>query len=150
MNAVIPRHSIRTYVALLLLVVAIAAIFYAVVAAGTRFIGREPAPATDARQVANGLSPGPFVAEHGTAALKGTSLALIVSYAGQGFLPQTATIKAGDTVRFINNSTTPLALSLQGAPTLQPGEYWQTDFAQIGTVSFSNGSSGSRGTITIK
>ena len=83
---------------------------------------------------------------------------LLVSYANDGFEPQRATVRAGDTVRFTNNSTRQLWIAanatagplypnvqngcgssaLDSCRTLAPGEYWQFTFVKAGTWSYQN------------
>lgn len=67
----------------------------------------------------------------------------LVSFSGTNFEPKTARVKAGDTVRFFNNSDQPMALSLDGAPaSLPPGEYFEFTFAAAGTFSVTEQGSG--------
>jgi plastocyanin len=94
-----------------------------------------------------------------TAAQSPDTFQLLVSYVNSGFEPKSATIQAGETVRFTNNSTSPLwlvsvataqdplypGISSCGASTfdscgpLQPGQNWQFTFAQKGTWEVGNG-----------
>ncbi|MEY4747004.1 MAG: hypothetical protein RLZZ416_53 [Candidatus Parcubacteria bacterium] len=83
---------------------------------------------------------------------------LLVSYVDSGFEPQSAAIKAGDTVRFTNNSRRAVWIAADGrggaiypgmengcgssaldsCRALQPGEYWEFAFTEKGTWSFVN------------
>ena len=90
------------------------------------------------------------------AALQGDSFQLLVSYTDQGFEPRTATVKAGDTVRFTNNSTGQLWVAAGGDqlyPAVQngcgssaldscqafgPGYDWEFTFTQPGTWEIQN------------
>jgi plastocyanin len=104
------------------------------------------------------------------AAQQGENFQLLVSYVDTGFEPQTATIKAGETVRFTNNSTEELwvasddsgaplyphvqngcgASALDSCQPLDPGQYWQFTFTQKGTWSLVNNlEKSSGGTITV-
>ena len=76
-----------------------------------------------------------YTPERSVEAQRNASFSSIVSYADQGFEPTAVTVNADDVIRFVNNATVPLALSLDGAPELlQPGEYWQQAFRTAGDV----------------
>ncbi len=144
-----PRHSIRTYVAFLVLVAAVAAVLFVLVAAVGAFLVNRPVSQPLRAQQTRTLPQTPFTPEHSTQALQDKPFALLVSYTDQGFVPAVATISTGSTIRFFNASSRPLLLSIPGAPTLQAGDFWQYTFAQAGTTSFSDGAQQSA-TITVK
>lgn len=80
----------------------------------------------------------------------------LISYTDRGFEPSTLTAKAGDTVRFTNNSSHPLWVAASGlhlypgvqngcgssaldsCGPLQPGHFWQFTFTASGTWSYQN------------
>jgi plastocyanin len=81
---------------------------------------------------------------------------LLVSYTDRGFEPSSASIDAGETVRFTNNSSADLWVAADGTlgkiypgtgnecgqsaldtcKTLAPGEFWQFTFNEQGTWGF--------------
>ena len=84
---------------------------------------------------------------------------LLVSYTDRGFEPSLATARAGDTVRFTNNSHEQLwvaaaagsgamlypavqngcgSSALDSCKPLKPGEYWEFTFGKTGTWGFQN------------
>ena len=93
-----------------------------------------------------------------TNALKGHTFQLLISYVDLGFEPHSAKIHAGDTVRFVNNSTRDLWVAANGITgkiypgiqdgcgssaldscrSLAPGAYWEFTFTEKGTWSFVN------------
>jgi plastocyanin len=94
----------------------------------------------------------------------------LVSYTDSGFSPSVLSVKAGDTVRFTNNSSQQLWIAAIGTGTaaiypgtsdcggstfdscqpLQPGEFWQFAFTEPGTYDFENNLEPSKsGSITI-
>lgn len=119
-------------------------------------------PAAKTDMTANGVripppQPPPTPADT-VAAQQGQSFQLLVSYVNTGFEPQSVTIKAGETVRFTNNSTEELwvaaddsagalyphvqngcgSSALDSCGPLEPGQYWQFTFTEKGTWSFTN------------
>ncbi len=76
---------------------------------------------------------------------------LLVSYTNRGFEPKSAAIKAGETVRFTNNSSSDIWVAaggeklypggvsdcgsspLDSCETIPPGRYWEFTFSQQGT-----------------
>lgn len=111
-------------------------------------------------QLQNGVRtpppPPPMTASDTIAAQQGNVFQLLVSYTDTGFEPRTATIKAGDTVRFTNNSSGQLWVAASGdtlypsvqngcgssaldsCQALTPGEFWEFTFTQAGTWEFDN------------
>ena len=57
------------------------------------------------------------------------------------FEPKVARVRTGETVRFVNNSTAELNLcgtAFTSCKDLKPGEYWEFNFATVGTWTFEN------------
>ena len=96
---------------------------------------------------------------------------LLISYGASGFQPRTATVHAGDVVRFTNNSNGALWIAslafgssklypgastcgtseLDSCEPLQPGQYWEFTFTQQGTWELVNNLDKSNsGTITVQ
>ena len=73
----------------------------------------------------------------------------LVSYTEQGFAPAALSVKQGETVRFTNNSSTSLELSLDGATSapLIHGTYFEYTFTKTGTFTYSDGTN--KGTVTV-
>ncbi|MEK7601034.1 MAG: hypothetical protein AAB480_00690 [Patescibacteria group bacterium] len=65
----------------------------------------------------------------------------LVSYSGNGFMPETLSVKKDETVRFTNNSDDSLRLSLESAQvtSLNHAEYYEYTFANAGTLVYSDG-----------
>ncbi len=141
------RGLIAALVALIVLLIVISAI--------AQFGGGVPtAPASSAPQVKSPPPP-PTTAESSQAAQTFQSL---VSYTDRGFEPTSATVQAGDTVRFTNNSSRQLWVAASGTDgslvypgnsscggsafdscvILQPGEFWNFTFTQGGTWGYQN------------
>jgi plastocyanin len=74
----------------------------------------------------------------------------LVSYTDNGFAPKTLSVKKGETVRFTNNASSTLQLSLTGVSpqTLTRRQYFEYTFAITGTATYSDGTR--IGTVTIK
>jgi plastocyanin len=108
------------------------------------------------RATGSGGSPQPPTPEEIKVASQ--PFALLVSYTDQGFGPPSATIQVGDTVRFINNSSSPLWIAAESSPTdpaypgtsycggsaldtcteLNTGDFWEFTFTESGTWSYQN------------
>ena len=79
----------------------------------------------------------------------------LVSYTDQGFEPAQMTIAQGDTIRFTNNSTRTMTLSLENASHppaggLPPGEYWEYTSNVTGTIQYTELNTQYKGTISIQ
>lgn len=90
--------------------------------------------------------PAPSLTEERTVQAIGTAgFSALASYTDQGFEPASVSANAGDTIRFTNNSTKPMNLSLTGVQdipqNLPPGEYWEYTFSTSGTFSVAENSS---------
>lgn len=74
----------------------------------------------------------------------------LVSYTVNGFAPAAFSVKKGETVRFTNNTSAPLQLTLTGAepPILDRGEYFEYTFATSGDFDYSDGTN--TGTVTVQ
>ena len=74
----------------------------------------------------------------------------LVQFSDGGFLPQSISVKKGETVRFTNNSARPVTItgSAGASDTLQRGQYWEFTAKETGTFGFS--ASGSSITISAK
>jgi len=98
-----------------------------------------PPAVTPLREIV--VPPPPRTQANTTAALKQTMFNLLVSYVDTGFEPQNVAIKAGETIRFTNNSSSDLKLcgtAFTSCKDLKPGEYWEFNFATVGTWTFEN------------
>src|SRR3989344_2081129 len=88
------------------------------------------------------IPPPPRTKANTTAALgKQATFNMLVSYVDTGFEPKTANIKIGEPIRFVNNSTDGLNLcgdAFTSCKDLKPGEYWEFNFATVGTWTFEN------------
>ena len=65
----------------------------------------------------------------------------LASYIDGTFEPKNVAIKAGQTIRFVNNSTDDLNLcgtAFTSCTTLKPGQYWQFTFTKAGTWTYDN------------
>jgi plastocyanin len=100
----------------------------------------------------------PFTAEVKAALAASKGFQILVSYTDRGFEPAFATIKAGDAVRFTNNSSHDLWIAAAGGAgsaypgdgnncgqsafdscrVLKYGEFWEFTFATAGTWSYQN------------
>ena len=79
----------------------------------------------------------------------------LVSYTDQGFEPAQLAIAQGDTIRFVNNSTRTMTLSLEDASHppaggLPPGEYWEYTFTTQGDAAFTEQGSGAQGVMHVQ
>lgn len=84
-------------------------------------------------------------------AISSKTFSLLVSYTDQGFEPNAPAVQKGDMVRFANNSTHAMSLSLKGAPPdLPPGEYWEFTFDTPGTHALSEKTSGAEGSVSVQ
>jgi plastocyanin len=113
----------------------------------------------------------PLTASEMVSAQSPKGFQLLFSYVNSGFEPRSATLHAGDTVRFTNNSTEALWVASVGAGgsklypgtsncdgspfdscgALQPGQYWEFTFTQKGTWVFINNLDKSKtGSITVQ
>jgi len=74
----------------------------------------------------------------------------LVSYTDNGFAPAALSVKQGETVRFTNNTSEPLQLTLAGAqpPVLDRGEYFEYTFATSGSFDYSDGTN--NGIVTVQ
>ena len=127
-----PAHPTRRYLLwLVLLVVALA-----LVAGLALFI--TPAPTPSSTTTMRTPPPAPQLTPERTInAIGTTQFSALISYTDQGFEPKVATLRNGDTVRFVNNSTGAMSLSLTGAPSdLPPGEYWEMTLETAGDIAF--------------
>jgi plastocyanin len=92
-----------------------------------------------------------FTKERTVKAIGTKSFSLLLSYTDQGFEPKSATVQAGDMVRFVNKSTHPMTISLPGAPAdLPPGEYWEFTLDTAGDTSLTEKTSGAQGIIHVR
>ena len=118
---------------------------------------------------ANGAPPSAPSAEVLAQIAKSGGFQALVSYTNQGFEPRHLTLKAGDTVRFVNNSSGKLWVAASGADlypsepngcgssaldtckNLNPGEFWEFTFAEKGQWNFvNNAKKGAQGTVTVE
>ena len=144
MPPVHPTH--RYFLWLALLIVALALV------AGLALFITPSAPASESRvpPPAPSLTP-----ERTVEAIGDQQFSALVSYTDQGFEPAQLTIAEGDTIRFTNNSTHTMSLSLDGAPPppaggLPPGEYWEYTFTQSGDAVFTEQGSGAQGVMHVQ
>lgn len=75
----------------------------------------------------------------------------LVSYEGNGFVPASLSVKKGETVRFTNNVTQSLELTIGSvqSPALSRGRYFEYTFNTAGTITYKD-ASGHSGTVTVK
>ena len=119
--------------------------------------------------IRSGTLPRPPVTASSTikALAKTKGFQALVSYTDSGFEPRTVTIKAGQSIRFTNNSSHPLRVartqvaaaettdcqpgSFDSCAALKPQEFWEFIFAKPGVVRFENVSDPTKtGTINVK
>ncbi len=147
-----PTRTLLILLAVLLLIAAIAFIASPYASPITQLLA-PPAPVvTPLRQIT--VQPPPRTKTNTTTALgKQTTFAMLISYVDSGFEPKTFTLKAGDTVRFINNSSTDLNLcgtAFTSCKELKPGEYWEFTFAKAGMWTYNDKISGATGAVTVQ
>jgi plastocyanin len=145
------KREVRLLV-LLLVILFVAYVWYII--AGAPRESMQPA----AQQAGAQKTPPPLTAEVVAQLQQSHGFQMFVSYTDRGFEPMSATIKAGDTVRFTNNSSR--ALWIASAPTgssgiypgmsdcggtaldtckaLKPGDFWEFTFTQSGTWWYQN------------
>ena len=93
-------------------------------------------------------------------AIGSKSFSLLVSYTDQGFEPQAAIVRAGDMVRFTNNSTHGMWITTTGktcgkgvldtCKSLPSGEYYEYTFTTTGVSVFTEKSTGAQGSIKVE
>ncbi|MEK7068926.1 MAG: hypothetical protein AAB947_00925 [Patescibacteria group bacterium] len=84
-------------------------------------------------------------------AIADKQFSVLVSYTDQGFEPAQTTIEKGETIRFTNNSTGAMTISIDGAPTdLPPGEYWEYTSTTQGDRIFAERGSGFSGVVHVQ
>ncbi|OGG56009.1 hypothetical protein A2680_00545 [Candidatus Kaiserbacteria bacterium RIFCSPHIGHO2_01_FULL_55_37] len=135
-------HSTHRYLLWLGLLVA------ALVVSGLVFnrkLFQQPAPVVE-QQPAELYVPPPKPEDY-VSAQKGFQY--LVSYTASGFAPNALSVKKGETVRFTNNTSAPLQLTLAGTepPILDRGEYFEYTFATSGSFDYSDGNNA--GTVTV-
>lgn len=76
----------------------------------------------------------------------------LVSYINTGFRPAKLTIKKGETIRFVNNSTDTVQISYADSVSqpLALGEYWEYAIPANDKTQFTYTANGSTGSVTIK
>lgn len=126
-------HPTRTLLILLAALLVVAAVAFAL-----RWSFPAPAQVAEAPTYAGfpPTAPAPTPQDYVTAQ-KGFQY--LVSYGSNGFAPKTLSVNKGETVRFTNNSTAPLQLSLTGAPPLTHGAYFEYTFTTAGTFTVTDG-----------
>lgn len=106
------------------------------------------------QQMARVLPPQPALTPERTVEAIGTAqFAALVSYTDAGFEPASVSVHAGDTVRFINNARTPLALAMNtesDVHALPPGEYVSITFDDAGVYSVNNQSTAAACSINVQ
>lgn len=135
-------HPTRTLLILLAGLLAAAALTYLF---GINYVSLQHPPPTPAVFPADAPTPRP---QDYVAAQKGFQY--LVSYINSGFTPTTLVVNKGETVRFTNNTSAPLQLTLAGAqpPVLDRGEYFEYTFTGSGTFNYSDGSG--TGSVTVQ
>ncbi len=118
--------------------------------------GRGAVPAT--QQPSTQAAPPPFTPAVAAQLKQSHGFQMFISYTDRGFQPSSATIKAGDTVRFTNNSSRTLWIAsapseshgiypgtsdcggsaLDTCKALNPGDFWEFTFSQSGTWEYQN------------
>ena len=140
-----PTHRYLLWLALLIVALALVAglALFITPSSFVQMAERVPPPAPT-------LTP-----ERTTAALDASVFSALVSYTDQGFEPAQLTIAKGDTIRFVNNSTRTMTLSLENASHppaggLPPGEYWEYTFTQSGDAVFTEKGSDTQGVMHVQ
>ncbi|KKW23657.1 MAG: hypothetical protein UY67_C0019G0002 [Candidatus Kaiserbacteria bacterium GW2011_GWA2_52_12] len=134
-----PTRTLLILLALLLLIAAIAFIASPYSSSITQLLSPPQPIVTPLRQIT--VTPPPRTKANTTAALKQTMFSVLVSYVDNNFEPKVARVRTGETVRFVNNSTAELNLcgtAFTSCKDLKPGEYWEFNFATVGTWTFEN------------
>jgi plastocyanin len=153
-----------------LLVVAVLALVFVLAFLSEQFLP-QMRHSSDAPTSQTAARTPPLTASEMVSAQSPKGFQLLISYVDSGFEPRSATLHAGDTVRFTNNSTEALWVASIGAGgsqvypgtsncggspfdscgALQPGEYWEFTFRQKGTWEFINNFDKSKtGSITVQ
>jgi len=132
-----PTH--RYFLWLALLVIALALLGFGF---GFSLLSFTPAPAPAVERYLEPPKPADYVSAQ-------RGFQYFVSYTDNGFVPKKLTVKKGETVRFTNNTSAPLQLTLAGAepPILNRGEYFEYTFASSGSFDYSDGTNA--GTVTV-
>src|SRR3989344_1164927 len=136
------EHPTRTLLILLAGLLAAAALTYLF---GINYVSLQQPTPIPAVFPADAPTPRP---QDYVAAQKGFQY--LVSYINSGFTPTTLVVNKGETVRFTNNTSAPLQLTLAGAqpPVLDRGEYFEYTFTGSGTFNYSDGSG--TGSVTVQ
>lgn len=145
------KRELRLLV-LLLAILFVAFVWYLVAGAP-----RQNVPSS-AQQTTSATTPPPYTPEIAAQLAKSHGFQMIVSYTDRGFEPPSTSIKAGETVRFTNNSSHTLWIAAVGTEghsiypgtsdcgatafdtcrALKPLEFWEFTFTQSGTWGYQN------------
>lgn len=152
----------------LITVIVIIIVIIGVIAVISYSNSQPSAPSTDQEQTAN-TSPSADAAAAvnatgtSSAAVPPAPLTVDVSYGDAGFLPASVTVKAGDTVRFTNNSSGRMWVASDPHPvhtdlpafdekaSVDPGGNWSYTFTEVGTHPYHNhAKAANRGTVIVQ
>jgi|GEM_PF-3743899 plastocyanin len=137
----------RAYLALLIILMLLVGFFYELYSLGV--IGG--VSQTAVQQTVSPFPPSAPAATEADLVTAQQSFNYLVSYTVSGFHPTTLTMKAGQTVRFTDNSPDPITIAGAGtsSPVLEQSMYWQYAATKTGTLTFTgNNQSGITVTVT--
>jgi plastocyanin len=135
-------------------------VLVALVVAGIYFLAPHAQPESEhSAAPVSDIAPPSITPEMDMVIKSGAPFQYIVSYTDTGFEPRTITVKKGETIRFVNNSSQPLLWvassgesgkvypsdrskcgqsEFDSCATIDPGAFWQFSFTKSGTWSYKN------------